>query len=407
MRRPVLVAVLTASAFLVLLLVSSALTPEREEWENPPELFGTRDFIAFWSGTHLFLQGKDPYQSANMLEVEREIMPHMTKAQVFLNPPWSLPLYTLVFWPPFSAARVLWILLNFVFLYGIVHVGIRLQLADDATFSTLTAMTFLPALMTIWMGQATLMVLFFALLSFYFYQQQKLWQSSLSALPVICKPHLVFLFFAWWGLTILTRKQFLWPVLFVLGVLILSGIAVLQLPEAFSLWQQADFSPLIFKTSTLPTRIRNLIVYFTGDVVTWPVLAVPLCSVLLLTIWFLYTRPDTRKHEERLLPPLFAWSIGCAPYAWFYDYAALLPLHLYVLSIIGRSTSGRRKRRWYVYALSPQLLVLTAAQFTSDLGGYYWFPWVFLGLYVIVLRNLMPAEVQAFQDDASAEPVTE
>lgn len=405
MHRPLIVALGTVGAFFIVFLATSFLVPERSDWENPPERFGTRDFIAFWSGTHLFLNGRDPYQSANMLEVEQTLMPHMKEAQVFLNPPWSLPIYTVLFWPPYSSARVLWIILNFVFLYGIIHFAIRLHIADSHPYTVVTGMAFLPALMTIWMGQATLLVLFFALFSFYLYQQKKIALSACAALPVICKPHLVFLFFAWWGLLLLQRKQFLWPILFVLGVLILSGLALLQLPDAFTLWQQADFSPLVFKTSTIATRIRNLILDTTGDVVVWPVMAVPLCSLFALCVWY-FASTSSKTNEEEKLPLLFALSIACAPYAWFYDYATLLPLHLYVLSIIRKGASGKHRRRWLVYGLSPQLLVLFAAEFTSDLGGYYWFPWIFLALLAVTTRRFKePCEDREVQDDSSASPL--
>lgn len=385
LKKPVVLATVAAVSFLVLLLILEQAF-STSNWENPPERFGTRDFVAFWSGTQLFLKGKDPYQSVNMLEVEQQVMPHMTEAQVFLNPPWTLPVYSVFFWPSFNIARAVWIGLNFVFLFGIIIWCSRIfNVKADGTL-IIVGMTFLPALMTIWMGQATLMVIFCAVAGYGMYLEKKVFRSALISIPVICKPHLVFIFFLCWCLDLLRKRDLRWYATFVTGSLALCGLALAIIPEIFFYWRQADFSPLVFRTSTLGTRIRDLILIVTGEVAVWPVWFVPAAGVL-LTLCCIRI-----KDSAAFLALLLALSVGFAPYAWFYDYVALLPLQLLLTVKVRQNFRGRKRRLALLFVISPQLIVLLFAQLSSDLGGYYWFPWLFVICYLVATRYLFPAE---------------
>jgi hypothetical protein len=51
---------------------------------------GTRDSIAYWAATQVFLNNGNPYDPELLLKVQQAVSPSRDTAQLFLNPPWVL-----------------------------------------------------------------------------------------------------------------------------------------------------------------------------------------------------------------------------------------------------------------------------------------------------------------------------
>jgi hypothetical protein len=351
------------------------------QWENPPELFGTRDMIAFWAGTKVFLAGGNPYNSSAVLAQELLVMP-MDEAQVFLNPPWALPLYSLFFWPSFSWARWLWFSVNIGIVGGSVLLCRKLFFSNlgshNQRFAAVTHVTFLPSLMVFWMGQSTHVALFTLLLGLCLARSSRFFYAGLVLGCSLIKPQLSAIVVFWFFLVAPWKSKASLVSGVISGVLLLLSLSILINAQIVHHWLQADFSPLVFKTSTIATRVRSLIETYTGHAPAWPIYITWLCGMVVTAIVACRCGERDRFASAQFLVVL-AVTLFFAPYAWFYDYAMLLPLHMVAIHS-NMAASPLAWPRMGTIALNriipwaPQITVLFASFVTSDLGAHWWFP---------------------------------
>lgn len=344
-----------AYKFLLLILligVSVLALTYSQKRDNPFKLIGTKDMIAYWAGFQVFREGENPYIGANVFRHQKPEVESMNQPQVFLNPPWALPILAPVMCLPFQGARVVWMALNILFLAfsGLMVRGLFEGSQTPYRKLLLWSVIFLPSVITISMGQITLLVTFFLLAGMLSLQRGRDIVAGLLLIPVTVKPHLLFVVFIALAYWIIQNKR--WKIA-ASGTGGFAGLLALTeglSPGIFTHWQQMDFSPLIFKTSTIITPIREYLLSNTGKVPDWPVMAVPLVVALIALGWLLIKRPVISW--EYWLSPLLAISLFFAPYAWFHDYSLLCIMQMAILVIVHDSSTTQARCKEILFWLA-------------------------------------------------------
>lgn len=363
------------------LLVSTA--SDQSRWENPLSLFGTRDFIAFWGGIQVIARGKNPYQAEEVLKVQQEVYPNYTEAQVFLNPPFAIPLfYPLLRWS-FSVSYLLWMLVNVSALFGSVFILLKAMDAGRRTriFSFVGTLLFLPALYCLWMGQLSILMLYFFMIGWNFWQKKRFLLSGAFFALLGLKPHLVLVVGMAFVVETLRHRRFSAALGFLSTLVFLALSAELLLPNAFQRWRAMDFDPLLYRTSSLSTFIRLVLLDVDGSAAFWPIPVVALLAMTVVAFWQIRFQP--RLRWDGALSGYMVLSLLCAPYVWFYDYVLLLPVQTVMLCWASSGKSGQidREELRGIYSMLFIYLVLMCSSFiTKSLEAYIVFP-LLMGLF--------------------------
>ena len=360
--------------------------PDIQKRENRFRIIGTRDMIAYWAGFQVFRAGENPYIGKNVFGYQKLEIENMGQDQVFLNPPWTLPILAPVMCLPFQSARFAWMMLNILFL-ALSGLMVRGLFAGGQKTPyrklLLWSVIFLPSVITIALGQLTLLVTFFLLAGMLTLQRGKDIVAGLLFIPVTVKPHLLFVVFIALAYWIIKNKRWQIVISGAAGFASLLALTEVLSPGIFTHWLQMDFSPLIFKTSTIITPIREFLLSFTGTVPNWPVMVVPMVVVLVVLGWLLIKRPAISW--EYWLSPLLAISIFFAPYAWFHDYSLLCIMQMALVVRVYESSATQAHRKEILFWLAAiQGLVIIVVSLTNSCWGYFWFP---LGMLLIWMRD--------------------
>ncbi len=301
-------------------------------WENPPEMIGTRDLIAFWGGVHVFMKGGNPYDFGQLLAVQQQAMPTLKSEQYFLNPPWAIPIFMPFMIWSFQASRILWFLFNataFILPTLLLHHTLKLCRITAVNFT----IAFLPGIMMLWYGQLSFMIYLSLLLGFLAYKAERDILAGLLWIPCTLKPHLVYLTGIVIVISILSEKR--WKIL-ISGVCGLAALNLLVLwfdPAIFSEYRSLNKTPMIYKSSTIPTVIRMVWIELFNYNPTWPVFALPLTAALFVATQRIVAiqttkelSSDNRRKRFTIDDLCFytSLSLALAPYAWMYDYSLLV-----------------------------------------------------------------------------------
>jgi hypothetical protein len=68
---------------------------------------GSRDSIAYWSAVQAFIRGENPYDLNTLITIQRSGVPNLESPQLFLNPPWAIPLLLPLFRWNFATSALL------------------------------------------------------------------------------------------------------------------------------------------------------------------------------------------------------------------------------------------------------------------------------------------------------------
>jgi hypothetical protein len=307
-------------------------------WENPPEMFGTRDLIAFWGGVHTFFQGGNPYNFNELFTIQKQALPSLQTEQYFLNPPWAIPLFAILMIWDFQTSRLLWLLFNTSALL-LPTLLLRRYLNINIPNAIMVTICFMPAIMLIWYGQLSLLIYFFLIMGFFAYQRQYDLVAGLLWVPCTLKPHLCYLTGIVIFISLISQKRWLILVGGISGLAILNIVVLSINPTIFEQYANIDKTPLIYKSSTIPTLIRILWIKLFNYNPSWPVLLIPaLATACVLYQRFKLIRSDHVISLEELC--LYTClSLALAPYAWMYDYSLLV-----IVQIVMFARSKRIKR---------------------------------------------------------------
>ena len=119
------------------------------------------DFVEYWAAGTLTLAGGNPYDPAAMLQEQRTVGWTAPSAVMMYNPPWTLPLASLLSLMPFSVARSVWLPLQLLI---VLWCAIRLWIIYGgehrfALRAAGVALLWMPTTVALRMGQVSPLIL--------------------------------------------------------------------------------------------------------------------------------------------------------------------------------------------------------------------------------------------------------
>jgi len=366
------------------------------EWKNPPSLFGACDFVAFWAGFHVWQTGGNPYDLAAVFRLEQLAIPGFKEPLAYLNPPWALILLAPFLAPDFELARFLWIGWNLFFFIASTALICQWFELDRKNTMRAVALSFLfvPVLMNFWLGQLSLLITFFLVASFTAILRGRDLLAGALLVPLTIKPHILLLIAAALFFWILTKKR--WAILlgFVSGLFFVFLVLLAVSPPLFAAWQQMEFSPFVWRTSSVATLIRERL--FTGANIppVWPAYLLTSAAIVATSIWFFTRR---REIDWRLdLPSLAALSLAFAPYVWLHDYSLLVIVQSCLFAQVLK-LPPRALAYWRILFIlvGAQIMLVLCAALTNNLQWFFWFPFIMWLIWQKGLKLLEQGSITA------------
>ncbi|MEJ1339838.1 MAG: glycosyltransferase family 87 protein [Candidatus Sedimenticola sp. (ex Thyasira tokunagai)] len=390
----IIVLILAITLFGIILLSSQS---REMQWENHPSDFGTRDFVAFWSAFHTLNDGNNPYSLSEIYPFQSHVIADEGSVQAFLNPPWSLAVLAPILAFDFNEARFLWIALNILFVYITTFIISSYLHGDKSGKSNLflAGLLFLPSLWALWYGQLSIFLTacFVGAFSATLKGRGKL--AGLLFIPLTIKPHLFLVVGIVLIIYILRKKYIDLLVSFIAGFSALQLVTYFLYPQLYANWISMEFSPLISKTASLVTLLRESIVSISGVLIDWPVVAVPMVGLVVSTPWFIKRLADSEL--ELLIPASLCISLGIAPYVMPYDFSLLLICQTTLLIFMNRVDADNSIRLEIAFMLiGLQLAIIVVGSLIQGLQYYFWIPWAMLVIWFRSLRLLNNGKVRLF-----------
>lgn len=340
--------------------------------------FGSRDSIAYWSAVQAFLNREDPYNLDTLLRIQRLVDPSRESPQLFLNPPWALPLLIPLFFWNFSASTILLLSINIsVTFFTLRRLGVLL--------------TPLPA------RYATLVGGFFPILSCWYFGQLScfLLLGSVLALEWITKAYS-----PWWKVAVALALWSIKPqtpyllILVTLAAILrytpkreLAKIGLLAAVPASFLVYRDDLlvgwiSTFVHASKWATCALPSLASAALSSVNRPGLIAVP-AEIIAATVLVLEKGAIT---PYRFLCYLIISSLT-APYAWIFDFSSFV-IVIYVISVIIIRDSTNSWRWCAHVAILAALCLPFEALFTNNLHTYAVHPLLVAALFFVNRREV-------------------
>lgn len=326
------------------------------------------DFVEYWAAGHLIVRGDNPYDAEKIQQLERQA--GRTADEILMwNPPWTLPLVAPLGLLDCHIAHMLWLILQFGVVLWCADLLWRLYGGplERRWVAWLLAITFLPTLFALTVGQISPLVLLGAALFLVFlHQGRDAWAGAATVLLAI-KPHLAYLF--WIALALWSLRQRRWAVL---GGGLLAGLAALGVASLLNphvlgqYWHTlTHHPPAQYRSPTLGAALRRM---FGEEQFRLQFLALLPGLAWLVPYW--RHRRETWDWNAQLPPLLLASMLTAAYGAWPFDLVLLLIPVMQVASMTARGGG-------WLPAAAVHVIIngLAAAQLTCEVE-YFWFLWM-------------------------------
>ena len=347
---------------------------------------GAHDFIEYWGAGRLLLDGRNPYDPAALLAVERGEGWSESLPLLMWNPPFALALVLPLAALPFGLASRLWLGSLSILTVGSGLLLWRYSLPRDHRYwvAVMLCVSFYPTLSALRIGQISPWLLL-GVVGFLAAERQRrdgLAGACLSLLLV--KPHLAYLFWLaalWWA-----WRNRRWGLLggFVAALACAGALVTLFNPQVWCDYLVA-FSqpPLYWMTPSIGTLLRLALRPERG----WLQYLPSLLGLLGLGLWL--RRNGASWRWETVAPPLLLASVCTAAYGWSFDQIVLLPAVVGLLGELRRVRRSLYLAALLCYAAFQLLLVLQSRYGINDLFTL-WHPLALAGLYAWGMRKVLP-----------------
>jgi hypothetical protein len=345
---------------------------------------GGGDLIAYWSSAHLLVAGGDPYDQAQMSELQSETQPDRFNNENPIlnawNPPWLLLAFIPIGILPYGIAVRLWIFIT-TFLIAI-SIGYTWKLINlnhnerDHLITILVGFTFGPTLSLLALGQISGILLVTFVLAIYFLKTNRDFLAGAVTVFALIKPHISYFFIVYiLVLVIIERRwKFFWGFA---STILFSFVAmwVLQpnwIDSYIKLISSLPYS-LVY-TSTLGSFIAS---------VSGNRLFQSIGIFLLPVMWYI----SYRLSKNDLLTAVYIGllvSIPLSAFGFLFDQVVLIPalVQTYAWGIKDRALNISKVAIIIGY-LTINLIVLILLA-----GGnipYYWFFWIPFGILILFM----------------------
>ena len=302
------------------LLILAVLTLSRLKLSVP-----LYDYVNYWSAGKLNLQGDNPYDLVQLLDLQHQAGWAEDWVIPTWYPPWALPLLMPLSLLDYSASRFLWFLISVCILVFAIAQSWKLYQGPSRQVwvGLLIGVLFTPTLISLMLGQAQPWILL-GVLGFLLYvdKPRYVWLAGIFASLIAIKPQLLILF--WVALLLWSIQQRKWQALAGSAVAIFAGliIAILFNPNVLAEYVQSIQStpPFYLATPTFGFYLRAVF----GFEKSW----LQFIPTLIGVIWLLYYWQ--RKHANwdwlQEMPILIFASIITAPFTWSHDQMILTPV---------------------------------------------------------------------------------
>lgn len=386
---------LTVIVLLVLLCAVAWLAATRL---SDPFLFPPQDFIAFWAAGSLNARGENPYDPEKLLPLEVAAGRDSDLALMMWNPPWALTFVMPVSQIEPNSAKIIWFFQDFIVIIFCADWLWRLYGGSNRLrwISWLLAMSFLPTMSSLALGQITPLVLL-GLTAFMASARKQLYLAAGGAgVLMAIKPQLVHLFWialAAWAIGQLFQKQRGWRI--VAGG-ILAGLVVTAIPATFNphvlgqYWGELTHRPPSkWMSPTLSTLLRLIVAKIRGVDFseTFPLTFIPALFGLFWLLWQGWRSRGDRWDWAEQMPLLLMISLMTAPYgAWTYDLVMVIPALIQIAVRISQHSNCVYRARGTLAYLAINLSAFWLTLYHADQFWYIWMTPSVLIAYLILLN---------------------
>ena len=353
---------------------------------------GIRDFIEYWSASRLFASGGNPYSPAELMVLQQQIGWGGAAPLIMWNPPWTL-LFTLPFgYLDFTAGQFLWLLVHVILILCSVRQLWRIygKTERPSPLAWVLALTFVPTLFVLILGQITPLILAGLTLLLDSERKQKHWTMGAALVILSMKPHLLYLFWIVFALWSWQKRQ--WRVI---SVAALFGVAALLIPLLFNSNIYAQYlslyeAPDIWKPLDWPVpTLRNFIKVFLLVDRTW----LQWAPTILAGAWVVYYWGRHKHHWTWLerLPLIVLVSVTSSVFVWTYDLIVVLPA-----IIEGAVWIRNRPAPWHQFWAARAYLVINVSHlllryWLAEELWYFWLAPALLATYLVFQRERKPS----------------
>lgn len=283
------------------------------------------DFLSYWAASKQLVHHANPYDADSVFRLQLpEGLPHGTPAVLMRNPPVIFPLvYPLGYLGPAAATRV-WMLVLAICFAGSVAVLGRVYRQDRRLWLVLA---FEPALHCLTAEQIGLILALSLSLFLYFHEKRPFLAGAALSLLAL-KPHLFVP-----GMVVVAAWAF-WE----RRVRLIAGAAIGTALLCAAAWfidplGWHEYRALLHDVAVGNEWIPCVSILLRSRLPGTPMWAQYVPSILASIAAFLLYLKDRESWDWReRTPMLIALGIFTAPYTWFTDQAALVPLAVYALS---------------------------------------------------------------------------
>ena len=322
-----------------------------------------RDFVEYWTVSHLLVQGGHCYSLTEVFFVEKALGFSESVPLMVVNPPWILPLIApLGFLRSYPLAWMLWmgmsasiLCISSWILLEIYAPNVRLREVSDGLLTrSLFIFSFFPTLLLLRFGQITVLVLL-GLCGFLWFQPKRPLLAGCVLSLAALKPHLVYLVLCAVFIEAIYRRSFKVLVGFLGTILGLSAIAEVLNPGALAGYYTLSHSPYVHLYPSALGLILRL--PFPPQLDTFSLQFVPpACG----TIWFVFYWIRHRRQWQwtSQMPIVVTASVLTAAYGWLFDQVLLAIPVVAIFAALGvRLGRLPAKAVWIYTALNFVLVV--------------------------------------------------
>jgi hypothetical protein len=347
---------------------------------SPPPVV---DLIEYWSAARLLRQGGNPYSPEQMLAVERAAGWRQAVPLLMWNPPWTLPFALPMAWISYRATYLIWSVINVAI---VIFCADKLWSEYDGSpkrrlLAWVTALTFIPAIAAIRLGQITPLILL-GIIAFLMWRDTRPFLAGIATLCIGLKPQLLYLFWIALGLWLIRRRR--WEV-FAGALTAFAAAALVAIyfrPTIFAdyIGQFRGAQVLANPSPNLGTLLR----WSLSPTATW-LQFVPSAVGAAWLFWHWMNRAEWEWSREVGLLSLV--SLATTSYGWLFDQVTLLPAVIQTAAVMERRKSFAGDWTLALCYLLINAGVVLSIRLHAVGVAYTWVAPAWLALYLIAKGN--------------------
>lgn len=340
-----------------------------------PEIIPSDDFVRFWAGGKLNLQGENPYDTLRIEQFQikvGDLISGQTANSIILNPPWAISLIM-----PFSLfnypiSRLAWLVISTSLILFSSHLLWRIYSPNlkHLWLVLLIVFIFAPTISVLEKGQITALILL-GITGFLYYAviDRNDWLAGVFLALASIKPQMIVLFWIFLLFWIIHQRRWLILISTAITVLSLILLAMIFNPhiiqQYFGMLQTYRISD--WAVPTIGSYLRFF--WFGTQRFWWQFLPVVLGGIWSIYYWYRHHKTWNWLDE---LPIILLVSMVVSPYSWTYDLVILIPA--IVLAAIWIATDWKR---WTTLFLIVIFLGISVLDMVLHMKlDDFWFIWV-------------------------------